>query len=127
MISARNTATTTAVLLSKIITAKKGIKAPHTNARKLDKAACVGFVSTDADAAFSASLWAETDTYSPIAMESDPAKIPERPTSKSFSDVITPTTLTSMTAMLIIPSLAPSTPARSQFNVDNFILLHSIA
>jgi hypothetical protein len=61
-----------------------------------------------------------TDTYSPSAIDTAPATSPAVPAvntgARSTVAAATPTT---MPAVETIPSLAPRTPARSQFNFDD--------
>ena len=61
------------------------------------------------------SLWLLTETYSPRAMETAPPTSPARPAVRMGPVlVVTPATPTTMAATETMPSLAPSTPARSQ-------------
>ena len=66
----------------------------------------------------SVSRWVLTDTYSPSAIDSAPATRPAIPAvmigPRSVVAAATPTT---MPATETMPSLAPSTPARNQFNL----------
>ena len=68
--------------------------------------------------ACSVSRWVLTDTYSPSAMDSAPAANPAAPAvmigSRSMVAAATPIT---MPATETMPSLAPSTPARSQLSL----------
>ena len=65
----------------------------------------------------SLSRWLETDTYSPSDIDTAPATSPASPAVKMGPrDVVAPATPMTMPATDTIPSLAPSTPARSQFN-----------
>lgn len=71
-----------------------------------------------ASAARSESRWALTETYSPEAIESEPASSPASPAvSRVSADEVAPATPTTRPAVDTIPSLAPSTPARSQFSL----------
>ena len=63
------------------------------------------------------SRWEDTDTYSPSAIDTDPAANPASPAVRMGPvAVVAPATPTTMPATETIPSLAPSTAARSQFN-----------
>ena len=70
--------------------------------------------------ACSVSRWELTETYSPNAIDTAPATSPAIPAvnigPRSTVAAATPTT---MPAVDTIPSLAPNTPARSQFNVED--------
>jgi hypothetical protein len=68
---------------------------------------------------FSESRWLDTDTYSPSAIDTAPATRPAMPAVNSGPrSVVTPATPTTSPATDTMPSLAPSTPARSQFSRD---------
>ena len=70
-----------------------------------------------ASSACSLSRWLLTDTYSPSAIETAPATSPARPAVNTGPRAgVAPATPTTMPATETIPSLAPSTPARSQFS-----------
>ena len=65
----------------------------------------------------SLSRWLETDTYSPSAIDTAPATSPANPAVKMGPRfVVAPATPMTMPATDTIPSLAPSTAARSQFS-----------
>jgi hypothetical protein len=67
--------------------------------------------------AFSLSRWLLTDTYSPSAIDTAPATRPASPAVKIGPRwLVAPATPRTMPATDTIPSLAPSTPARSQFS-----------
>ena len=67
--------------------------------------------------AFSESRWVLTDTYSPTAMLIAPAASPARPAvSTAPRSVVAAATPITRPAVDTMPSLAPSTPARSQFS-----------
>ena len=72
------------------------------------------------NSAFSVSRWVLTETYSPNAIDTAPATRPALPAvntgARSTVAAATPTT---MPAVETIPSLAPRTAARSQFNFDD--------
>ncbi len=58
-----------------------------------------------------------TDTYSPSAIDTAPATRPAKPAvAISLVTVVAAATPITSPAVEMIPSLAPSTPARSQFN-----------
>ena len=62
------------------------------------------------------SRWEETDTYSPRAIDTAPATSAATPaTSTAVRSGVAAATPTTRPAVEMIPSLAPSTPARSQF------------
>ncbi len=68
-----------------------------------------------ASAAFSESRCVETETYSPTAMDMDPASRPARPAVRRVArSSVAPATPTTSPAVETTPSLAPSTAARSQ-------------
>src|SRR4051812_15604588 len=66
--------------------------------------------------ASSASRWELTETYSPAAIESAPATRPATP-AVTIEPLVAPEAATPRTRLPVdtIPSLAPSTAARSQF------------
>ena len=65
----------------------------------------------------SLSRWLETDTYSPSDIDTAPATRPASPAVKMGPRaVVAPATPMTMPATDTIPSLAPSTAARSQFS-----------
>jgi len=65
------------------------------------------------------SRWLLTDTYSPSAMDAAPATRPAMPAARTTLGVAeAPATPTTRPAIDTMPSSAPSTPARSQFNFD---------
>src|SRR5688572_15545248 len=69
-----------------------------------------------ASSARSVSRWLLTDTYSPSAMDTAPATNPATPAVRiGPRALVAPATPTTRPAVETIPSLAPSTPARSQF------------
>ena len=71
-----------------------------------------------ASSAVSLSRWLDTDTYSPSAIDTAPATSPARPAVKiGPARAVAPATPTTIPATDTIPSLAPSTPARSQFSL----------
>lgn len=68
-------------------------------------------------AAFSESRWVDTDTYSPAAIDMDPASSPARPAVRRVDRApVAPATPTTRPAVETTPSLAPSTAARSQLS-----------
>src|ERR1035437_4273626 len=70
-----------------------------------------------ASRACSLSRWLLTDTYSPSAIDTAPATRPAIPAVKIAPRVdVAPATPTTIPATETIPSLAPRTPARSQFS-----------
>jgi hypothetical protein len=70
--------------------------------------------------ALSVSRWALTETYSPSAIDTAPAAIPAAPAvATALVDVVAAATPTTSPAVDTIPSFAPNTPARSQFNFDD--------
>ena len=67
--------------------------------------------------ACSLSRWLDTETYSPSAIDTAPPTSPASPAVKiGPRDVVAPATPMTMPATDTIPSLAPSTAARSQFS-----------
>jgi hypothetical protein len=63
------------------------------------------------------SRWLETDTHSPSAIDTAPATNPASPAVKTGPRAeVAPATPMTMPATDTIPSLAPSTAARNQFN-----------
>ena len=67
--------------------------------------------------ASSVSFWVETDMYSPPPIDSAPATRPASPAiSTALFDACAPATPTTRPAVEMIPSFAPSAPARSQFS-----------
>ena len=72
---------------------------------------------SSASSARSESRWLLTETYSPDAIASAPANSPARPAVRiAVRDELAPATPTTRPAVETIPSLAPSTAARSQFS-----------
>ena len=70
-----------------------------------------------ASAAFSESRWVDTETYSPAAIDMEPASSPARPAvSRARGRSVAPATPTTRPAVETMPSLAPRTAARSQFS-----------
>jgi hypothetical protein len=69
--------------------------------------------------ACSVSRWVLTETYSPKAIDTAPAATPAIPAVNiGPRPTVAAATPTTMPAIDTIPSLAPNTPARSQFNFD---------
>src|SRR6478609_4649320 len=65
----------------------------------------------------SVSRWVDTETYSPAAIDMAPAIMPIRPLRMIEPRLsVAPATPSTIAAVDTIPSLAPSTPARNQFN-----------
>src|SRR5882757_1633950 len=71
-----------------------------------------------ARAACSESRWVLTDTYSPAAMDREPASSPARPAvRRAERELVAPATPTTRPAVETTPSLAPRTAARSQLSL----------
>src|SRR6478609_3474363 len=70
-----------------------------------------------ASAARSVSRWVDTETYSPDAIDIAPATSPTNPDTTIEPRLsVAPATPNTIAAVETMPSLAPSTPARSQFS-----------
>src|SRR5699024_3912533 len=92
---------------------------PARKATAEASAACQGLTTSSSSTprARWESVWLETDTYSPSAIEIAPPSTAASPATRiGPAWLVTPATPTTTAATETIPSLAPSTPARNQLS-----------